>query len=103
MDAATSENTEADRRYRCLVLLNRTDRPGVFTFHCPRCSMPVAELVNTEISALTDTMEVDNGHLLGVGVRCDGRFQGKGCRIWWYFSLNDAKSQQTPLEHGMMP
>ena len=89
----TSPDVESDRRYRCLVLLNRSDRPGVWTFHCPRCTMPVAELVNTEATALTDTMEVDNGHLAGVGVRCDGRFQGKRCSIWFYYNLNGLDKQ----------
>lgn len=85
----TGASLEDDRRYRCMVLLNRTDRPTVFTWHCPRCTMPVTEMVNVEMSALTDTINMDSGALAGVGVRCDGRFQGKGCRIWYYFSLSE--------------
>lgn len=85
------DSTEDDRRYRCMVLLNRTDRPAVFTWHCPRCTMPVAELVNVEFRALTDTIQMDELGLDAVGVRCDGRFQGKGCRIYFYFSLGEPK------------
>lgn len=55
--------------------------------------MPVVELTNVEMVAITDTIEMDNGALAGVGVRCDGRFQGKGCRIWYYFNLNHVESQ----------
>lgn len=82
---------EDDRRYRCMVLLNRTDRPTVFKWHCPRCTMPVVELVGVEYQAITDTMAMDSGQNSAIGVRCDGRFQGKGCRIWYYFSLGEAK------------
>jgi hypothetical protein len=90
-EVTSDANLEDDRRYRCMVLLNRTDRPGVFTWHCPRCTMPVVELTNAEFVAITDTMDMDSGKQSGIGVRCDGRYQGKGCRIWFYFSLNEAK------------
>lgn len=88
---SSSAVIEEDRRYRCMVLLNRSDRPGVWTYHCPRCTMPVAELVNKQFHAITDTMEIDNGNMGGIGVRCDGRFQGKRCNIWFYFSLNETQ------------
>lgn len=90
----TTPETEDDRRYRCMVLLNRTDRPAVFTWHCPRCTMPVVELVNVEFKAITDTIQMDNESASGIGVRCDGRFQGKGCRIWFYFSLGEPDGRQ---------
>lgn len=78
---------EPDRRYRILVLLQRSDRERYYTFNCPHCTMPVAELVNTEIIALNDLID---GHTLNnqsVGVRCDGRYAGEKCRWWFFFSL----------------
>jgi hypothetical protein len=87
------EEPEADRRYRVMVVLARGDRPETLKFHCPRCTMPVAELVNTQVIALSDAMEMDNGNLAGVGVRCDGRYQGRRCNVWYYMNLNDTAGQ----------
>lgn len=80
--------TEADRRYRILVLLARVDRPTHYKFHCPRCTMPVAELVNSEIIAMTDVMDMENPDLQTIGVRCDGRYHGSRCNMWFYYSLS---------------
>lgn len=91
MNASTTashlEEPEADRRYRVMVVLARGDRPETIKWHCPRCTMPVAELVNSYVTAMSDVMEMDNGNLAGAGVRCDGRFQGRRCSIWYYFNL----------------
>lgn len=80
---------EADRRYRVLVLLARTDRPYCYKFHCPRCTMPVAELVNTQVIAQTDVMDMETDRNT-VGVRCDGRYQGGRCNIWYYFTIPES-------------
>lgn len=88
----TKEEPEADRRYRVLVLLNRTDRPSYTKFQCYRCGYPVAELVNSEVHAMTDTMDMDNSDARAIGTRCDGRYQGGYCRIWYYFSLGEPKN-----------
>lgn len=76
-----------DKRYRIMVLLQRTDRPAYYDFHCPRCGKKVGELVNQEVKALSDVIHMDRGEL--VGVRCDGRIfdRGEPCRTWYYFTL----------------
>lgn len=78
---------EADRRYRVLVLLNRSDRPRYYTYLCYQCGFPVCEIVNQDVVAEADSLDMSNVTLLGTGVRCDGRYQGGKCRIWYYFSL----------------
>ena len=78
---------EDDRRYRTVHLLNRSDRPRYYTFLCYQCGYPVCEIVNAEVIASSDAMDMDNLALMGPGVRCDGRYQGGKCRIWHYFSL----------------
>lgn len=82
-----TQEPEADRRYRVLVLLNRTDRPTNFKFICPRCGYKVAELMNAEVRALSDTQNIDNLDLQTVSVRCDGIHADGRCRIHYSFSL----------------
>lgn len=79
--------SEPDRRYRMMVLLNRSDRPTHMKFHCPRCTMPVGEIINSEIVAITDAMDISNIDVVGAGVRCDGRYNGRRCNVWYYFTL----------------
>lgn len=86
-DTTTVTETEADRRYRVLVLLNRTDKPVYMKFLCPRCGMAVSELINSEVKALSDTQDFDNTSLNAVAVRCDGRYDNGYCRIWYIFAL----------------
>lgn len=76
-----------DRRYRVLVILQRSDRPRYYDFHCSVCQYKVCELSNTEVVAIQDLMDTSN-HTL-VGVRCDGRYRGGRCDTWYYFSLSD--------------
>lgn len=81
----------------------------VWKFNCPRCKWAVAEMVNTELKAITDTMDFET--MIGAGLRCEGTYETnewcKGhfyrdgtpckedhyikdhCRIWYYFSLGD--------------
>lgn len=74
-----------DRRYRILVLMNRTDRPRYYTFHCPFCSKPLAEITNSTVSSLSDIIDMNNTASYGVGVQCLSR----QCRdIWYYFNMN---------------
>lgn len=79
---------EEDRRYRVGVMLQRTGRPKYFTFHCFNCQKPVCELNNVDITAINDTMDMNNLLNSGSGIRCDGRFAGGRCAIWYYFFLN---------------
>ena len=82
---ATAPQGEPDRRYRVMVLLQRSDRPKYYTFHCPKCTQPVGDLVNAEIKAMSDLMDMNNVDNVGVGTRCDGY----KCRVWYYFTLSD--------------
>lgn len=79
---------EQDRRYRCLVSLQRSDRPRYWTFHCPNCTMPITELVNAEVVAINDLIAMDKLTNLSVGYRCSGRTGNGRCNIWYYFNLN---------------
>lgn len=81
-------NIENDRRYRVLVMLQRSDRPKYWTFYCPMCTMPVAELNNHDVIGMSDLVDLDAAEVGLVGVRCDGRYQGGKCRVWYYFKLN---------------
>lgn len=74
---------EPDRRYRTLVVLQRSDRPKYWTFHCPHCTEPLGELTNTEIVAISDTFDMQNTNLATAGLRCSGKY----CRRWYYFSI----------------
>lgn len=79
---------ELDRRYRVLVILNRSERPKYWTFHCPQCKMPVSEILNAEVESISDLIDTTNINNIGLGVRCDGRYMDDKCRIWYYFKLN---------------
>lgn len=76
--------TEDDRRYRALVTLGRSDRPRLWTFHCPQCRRPLAELVNAEVISITDLFDMKDIKNISAGLRCDTR----NCHIYWYFNLN---------------
>lgn len=83
---------EADHRYRVLVLLGRSDRPRLEKFNCPKCTRPVAEIMNAELLGLTDMMDMENLSTLGVGIRCGGRTGDRAinngrCDRWYYFSV----------------
>lgn len=79
---------EPDRRYRMMVLLARTNRPTNFKWHCPRCTKPLGELINVEPIAVTDVMDMTNPDMVAVGFRCDGRYDGERCNVYYYYSLN---------------
>ncbi len=79
---------EQDRRYRMLLILNRSDRPRYWTFHCIQCTMPVMEIVNAEVQAISDVVDMNNLDFIGNGTRCDGRYQNGKCGIWYYTTLN---------------
>lgn len=85
---------EQDKRYRVLVLLQRTDRPRYYDFHCPMCQMKVCELSGSDVLALQDVMDTNSLPL--VGVRCDGRYQGGYCRVYYYFTLSEKPSRPVP-------
>lgn len=110
MNSTEEVKTEPDMRYRVWVALARTDRPTNFKFHCPICKMPVAEIINADVRALSDVMDMSNQVNVGLGTRCDGSYETdevctghfypdgtpcngdhyrkKHCRTWYYFSLN---------------
>lgn len=79
--------TEADRRYRVLVSLKRADAPVTWKFHCPRCTMPVGEIVNAQVTSLTDLVDMADTANAMNGTRCDGRFEGSKCAIWYYWDM----------------
>lgn len=84
----TEIKVEADRKYRVMVLLQRSDRPRYWTFHCPSCTMPLCEMVNTEIVALSDLFDMQNVVMSANGIRCSGRTGDGRCNIHYYFTLN---------------
>lgn len=79
---------EDDRKYRILVMLQRSDRPKYFLFHCQYCGRPVCELVNSEVYAVSDAMDMNNTDLVAVGIRCGGRLNGFACQTYYYFRLS---------------
>jgi len=76
-------NEEQDRRYRTLVLLQRTDRPKYWTFHCMNCQQPIAELNGTDVYAMTDFYDPHNASNASVGMRCPSPM----CKRWYFFQL----------------
>lgn len=83
--------TQTDTKYRILVLLQRSDRPDFFSFHCPRCNMKVADLANGQMVGMTDVIDFDSRFNLGIGVPHRGRLgDGNGfCSIIYYFTLGE--------------
>lgn len=82
-----SVTTEQDRRYRVLLVLERSDRPTNWKPYCIRCQMPIKmELINADIVSITDMIDMDTTPSV-VGVRCDGRYNGKHCNFWYYAKL----------------
>lgn len=79
---------EQDRKYRVMVLCQRSDRPLYWTFHCPNCTMPLCEMLNKEIVAMSDLFDMQNINISANGIRCDGRTGNGRCNIWYYFTLN---------------
>lgn len=74
---------EHDQRYRILVSLHRSDRPKYWMFSCPNCKADVCEMMNTDIIALSDLIDINDMDIAGNGLRCPGKY----CRRWYYFSL----------------
>lgn len=89
------DEPEPDRRYRVMVLLNRSDRPTHYKFHCPRCTAWVAEIVNAQVVAMSDMVSFTESTNPMLGVQCDGRIFDGGdthltkCRIFYMFSMSD--------------
>lgn len=92
--SARINTPELDRRYRTLVVLARSDRPQNHPFHCHRCMQKVAEIVNYDVSAVTDVVDMNNMDNNMVGWRCDGKYFDQtldrmvNCRHWYYFLVN---------------
>ena len=81
------QEPEQDKRYRVMVLLHRSDRPRYWTFFCPACQKVLCEIVNSDVVAISDTMDMQNTSIYGPGIRCDGRYQGGHCGTYYYFVL----------------
>lgn len=75
---------EPDQRYRTLISLHRTDRPRYWTFSCINCKADICEMVNTDVLAISDLLDMQNVEIAGPGIRCTGRY----CRRWYYFNLS---------------
>lgn len=78
---------EADRKYRIMTLLQRADRPSYFIFHCPFCGQRLAEILNADVMALNDVIDMRSTDNVGVGMRCEGQIMGVPCRTYVYFKL----------------
>lgn len=89
----TTQSQEPDKRYRVLVILQRSDRPRYYDFYCFKCQYKVCELVNTEVRAMQDLVSYEDLHTIGASVRCDGRYQGGHCPCWYTFSLSDGQAK----------
>jgi hypothetical protein len=75
---------EVDHKYRTLVLLQRSDRPRYWSFHCPNCKAFVAELNNTDVHAMADFYNPQSADNRSVGVRCSGAY----CKRYYFFVLS---------------
>lgn len=73
---------ENDRRYRVLVLLQRSDRPKYWVFHCPNCKREIREVNNASLLGMTDSFAASE---YGTGIRCDTGW----CRYYYYFQFSD--------------
>lgn len=74
---------EKDRKYRTLILLQRSDRPRYWTWHCPNCQQPIVELNNTDMYAMTDFYNPAAASNAAVSIRCPGL----NCKRWYAFQL----------------
>lgn len=80
------DQAQTDVRYRMLVHLRRSDQPTHWVFHCPKCTMALADIVNSHVSALTDL--IDEGALTTtVSVACKGRTPAGKCHWLYYFNV----------------
>lgn len=75
---------DVDKRYRILVLLQRTDAPKYWTFKCNHCGYDVEEVINAEIEAMSDVAAIGTSQDVLIGRRCPGPY----CKYWYYFKLN---------------
>lgn len=87
---------EPDKRDRTLIMLNRSERKKYWIFRCPKCTRAVCEILNGDVVAMSDLVDIDSIANFGNGVRCDGSYRDMfghvaHCRQWYYFSLNEAK------------
>lgn len=74
---------DVDKRYRILVLLQRSDRPKYWTFKCNHCGYDVQDLTNVEVEAVSDLVELPGNDVL-IGRRCGGPY----CKYHYYFKLS---------------
>ena len=80
----THKQPEPDRRYRVLVMLQRSDRPKYWRFNCPHCMTPLAELSGKDVYAMTDFYDPSNPNNSSVGIRCTGAY----CKYYYHFTVS---------------
>lgn len=76
-------NAVPDRQYRMLILLQRTDRPRYYSFHCFNCKTLVAELAGSNVFAAEDFYNPQSTTNASVGIRCNGKY----CHRYYFFQL----------------
>lgn len=73
-----------DPRYTVKLYFVREDRPKYWTFYCPHCKMPVAEL-DGQFAYGTDIVDDTTPKPVNFRFKCQGRY----CKYWYQFvSLN---------------
>lgn len=81
---------EPDRRSRMLIMLQRADRPIYTVWHCPYCTNQLCEILNANVTAMSDLVATEDINNVGVGFKCNGRSfispTGK-CNTYFYFKL----------------
>ncbi len=79
----------ADKRYRVLVNLMRSDRPRYWTFNCHNCKASVIHLQNVEVVSLDDFYDPQNLNYAGPVKDCKGReSSGMACPYTYFFRLH---------------
>lgn len=88
MDSVPIKKPLADRRYRIMVTLIRSDRPRYWNFNCMNCGSKVCELVNMEVYDMSDFYDPNNVNNAGTLKHCKGAIDNMACPYSYFFNMS---------------
>lgn len=78
-----------DKHYGLLVTLIRTDKPRYWNFLCINCGSKIAEILNVEVTEITDFFDSQNTNNYAIARHCKGVTPGSGlpCPYKYFFHV----------------
>lgn len=78
----------ADKHYRVLISLIRSDRPRYWNFRCMNCGSNIVEIHGMEVVSAIDFFDPENINNAGIGRKCKGNMpDGLPCPYKYFFNV----------------